>query len=134
MAGSGAEGDQPSGDLTLRTLAMPADANPAGDIFGGWVLSQMDIAAGICAAKEAQCRVATVGIEAMSFLKPIYVGDVLCVYSSIKKLGRTSISIALEAWVLRDRLGDRVKVTDGTFTFVALDDEGNPNPYSKSNA
>ena len=133
MAGSGAEGDQPSGELTLRTLAMPADANPAGDIFGGWVLSQMDIAAGICAAKEAQCRVATVGIEAMSFLKPIYVGDVLCVYSSIKKLGRTSISIALEAWVLRDRLGDRVKVTDGTFTFVALDDEGNPNPYSKSN-
>jgi len=134
MSGSGAESDQPSGDLTLRTLAMPADANPAGDIFGGWVLSQMDIAAGICAAKEAQCRVATVGIEAMSFLKPIYVGDVLCVYSSIKKLGRTSISIALEAWVLRDRLGDRVKVTDGTFTFVALDDEGNPNPYSKSNA
>ncbi len=134
MSGSGAEGDKPSGDLTLRTLAMPADANPAGDIFGGWVLSQMDIAAGICAAKEAQCRVATVGIEAMSFLKPIYVGDVLCVYSSIKKLGRTSISIALEAWVLRDRLGDRVKVTDGTFTFVALDDEGNPNPYSKSNA
>jgi len=134
MSGSVAEGDQPSGDLTLRTLAMPADANPAGDIFGGWVLSQMDIAAGICAAKEAQCRVATVGIEAMSFLKPIYVGDVLCVYSSIKKLGRTSISIALEAWVLRDRLGDRVKVTDGTFTFVALDDEGNPNPYSKSNA
>ena len=133
MSGSGAEGDQPSGDLTLRTLSMPADANPAGDIFGGWVLSQMDIAAGICAAKEAQCRVATVGIEAMSFLKPIYVGDVLCVYSSIKKLGRTSISIALEAWVLRDRLGDRVKVTDGTFTFVALDDEGNPNPYSKSN-
>ena len=134
MSGSGAEGDKPSGDLTLRTLAMPADANPAGDIFGGWVLSQMDIAAGICAAKEAQCRVATVGIEAMSFLKPIYVGDVLCVYSSIKKLGRASISIALEAWVLRDRLGDRVKVTDGTFTFVALDDEGNPNPYSKSNA
>ena len=134
MSGSGAESDQPSGDLTLRTLAMPADANPAGDIFGGWVLSQMDIAAGICAAKEAQCRVATVGIEAMSFLKPIYVGDVLCVYSSIKKLGRASISIALEAWVLRDRLGDRVKVTDGTFTFVALDDEGNPNPYSKSNA
>ena len=93
------------------------------------MLSQMDIAAGICAAKEVQCRVATVGIEAMSFLKPIYVGDVLCVYSSVKKLGRTSISIALEAWVLRDRLGDRVKVTDGIFTFVALDKEGKPKPY-----
>ena len=93
------------------------------------MLSQMDIAAGICAAKEVQCRVATVGIEAMSFLKPIYVGDVLCVYSSVKKLGRTSISFALEAWVLRDRLGDRVKVTDGIFTFVALDKEGKPKPY-----
>ena len=129
MSGSEITENCPSGELTLRTLAMPADANPAGDIFGGWVLSQMDIAAGICAEKEAKCRVATVGIEAMSFLKPIYVGDVLCVYSSVKKLGRTSISIALEAWVLRDRLGDRVKVTDGIFTFVALDKEGKPKPY-----
>ena len=129
MSGSEITENCPSGELTLRTLAMPADANPAGDIFGGWVLSQMDIAAGICAAKEAKCRVATVGIEAMSFLKPIYVGDVLCVYSSVKKIGRTSISIALEAWVLRDRLGDRVKVTDGIFTFVALDKEGKPKPY-----
>ena len=129
MSGSEITENCPSGELTLRTLAMPADANPAGDIFGGWVLSQMDIAAGICAANEAKCRVATVRIEAMSFLKPIYVGDVLCVYSSVKKLGRTSISIALEAWVLRDRLGDRVKVTDGIFTFVALDKEGKPKPY-----
>ena len=87
MYGSEITENCPSGELTLRTLAMPADANPAGDIFGGWVLSQMDIAAGICAAKEAKCRVATVGIEAMSFLKPIYVGDVLCVYSSVNNLG-----------------------------------------------
>ena len=118
----------PFGELTLRTLAMPADANPAGDIFGGWVLSQMDIAAGICATNYAQCRVVTVGVEKMSFLKPVYIGDVLCVYSSIKNTGRTSVTINLEAWVLRDRVGKRVKVTDGVVTFVALDKSGNPKP------
>ena len=125
---AGLQNTDPVGELTLRTLAMPADANPAGDIFGGWVLSQMDIAAGICAAKRAQCRVATVAIEAMSFLKPVYIGDVLCVYSSIKKVGRTSIAVDLEAWALRDRVGERVKVTDGVFTFVALDKAGQPKP------
>jgi len=119
---------KPAGELTLRTLAMPADANPAGDIFGGWVLSQMDMAGGICAAKESKCRVATVSIEAMSFLKPVHIGDVLCVYSSVKKIGQTSIRIYLEAWALRDRLGDRVKVTDGVFTFVALNEQGKPMP------
>jgi acyl-CoA thioesterase YciA len=116
----------PTGELTLRTLAMPADANPAGDIFGGWVLSQMDIAAGICAANEAKCRVATVGIEAMSFLKPVYIGDVLCIYSFVKKTGKTSIRISLEAWALRDRIGEKLKVTSGIFTFVALDENGKP--------
>ena len=103
---------------------MPADANPMGGIFGGWVLSQMDMAGGICAAKEAKRRVATVSIEAMFLLKPIHIGDVLCVYLSIKKIGQTSIGIYMEAWALRDRLGDRVKVTDGFFTFVALNEQG----------
>jgi len=117
---------EPVGDLTLRTLAMPADANPAGDIFGGWVLSQMDIAGGISAANRAQSRVATVGIEAMSFLKPVYIGDVFCVYTHIKSIGRTSLSVNLEAWALRQRLGDRIKVTEGVFTFVALDRSGKP--------
>ena len=121
----------PTGELTLRTLAMPADANPAGDIFGGWVLSQMDIAAGISAANRARCRVATVGIEAMSFLKPVYIGDVFCVYTDIKKIGRTSLSVNLEAWALRQRLGDRIKVTEGVFTFVALDAAGNPTRIKK---
>lgn len=120
--------EKPTGELTLRTLAMPADANPAGDIFGGWVLSQMDMAGGICAAKEAKCRVVTVSIEAMSFLRPVHIGDVLCVYSSIKTIGQTSIGIYMEAWALRDRLGDRVKVTDGIFTFVALNEQGNSVP------
>lgn len=105
---------------------MPADTNAAGDIFGGWVLSQMDIAAGIAAAQRSQSRVATVGIEAMSFLKPVQVGDILCVYSRILRTGRTSMSIGLEAWVLRQMSTKRVKVTEGVFTFVALDDQGKP--------
>lgn len=120
------EAKQPRGELMTRTLAMPADANPSGDIFGGWVLSQMDIAAGICAGQRAQGRVATVAVEAMTFLRPVYVGDVLCVYGSIERTGRTSIRINLEAWALRNRLGDRVRVTHGTFTFVAIDAQGHP--------
>jgi acyl-CoA thioesterase YciA len=107
---------------------MPADANPSGDIFGGWVLSQMDIAGGICAVQRAQGRIATVAIEAMKFIRPVHVGDVLCVYCNIEREGRTSISINVEAWVLRERLGDRVKVTDGVFTFVAIDQTGRPRP------
>jgi acyl-CoA thioesterase YciA len=118
----------PKGDLTTRTLAMPADANPSGDIFGGWVLSQMDIAGGICAVQRARGRIATVAIEAMKFIRPVHVGDVLCVYCNIEREGRTSIAINVEAWVLRERLGDRVKVTDGVFTFVAIDQTGRPRP------
>lgn len=118
----------PAGELTTRTLAMPADANPNGDIFGGWVLSQMDIAAGICAGQRAQGRVATVAIDAMHFIKPVHVGDILCVYTSIRREGRTSVAINVEAWALRNRLGERVKVTDGVFTFVALDRDGRPSP------
>ena len=116
----------PSGDLITRTLAMPADANPSGDIFGGWVLSQMDIAGGISAGQQARGRVATVAIEAMTFLQPVHIGDVLCVYSRIERTGRTSIRLHLEAWALRNQLGDRVKVTEGTFTFVAIDASGRP--------
>ena len=119
---------QPHGDLTTRTLAMPADANPSGDIFGGWVLSQMDIAGGIHAGQHAKRRVATVAIEAMHFIKPVRVGDVLCVYASVGRVGRTSVAVRLEAWALRNRLGDRAKVTEGVFTFVALDAEGRSVP------
>jgi acyl-CoA thioesterase YciA len=123
---------QPRGDLTTRTLAMPADANPSGDIFGGWVLSQMDIAGGIHAGQHAQSRVATVAIEAMHFIKPVHVGDVLCVYAASERVGRTSVAIRLEAWALRKRLGERVKVTEGIFTFVALDAEGRPAPIASA--
>ena len=124
-------GDTPTGELAIRTLAMPADANPSGDIFGGWVLSQMDVAGGITAGQRAAGRVATVAIDAMTFHRPVYVGDVLCVYADIVRVGRTSISIDLEAWVLRGRLGDRVKVTEGRFVFVAIDEVGRPRPLDK---
>ncbi len=118
--------EEPKGELTLRTLAMPADVNVNGDIFGGWVLSQMDIAAGIVAGQRAQGRVATVAIEAMTFIRPVHVGDVLCIYAEIARVGRTSMAVALEAWALRGRYGKREKVTEGTFTFVAIDEEGRP--------
>ncbi len=118
----------PRGELAIRTLAMPADANAGGDIFGGWVLSQMDIAGGVSAARRARGRVATVAINAMTFHLPVYVGDVLCVYAEIEKSGRTSITMDLEAWVLRRQDGERVKVTEGRFVYVALDSEGRPRP------
>lgn len=122
--------DEPEGELTTRTLAMPADANPSGDIFGGWVLSQMDIAGGIAAGQRAKGRVATVAVDAMSFIRPVNVGDILCVYARIERTGRTSISVNLEAWAMRGRLSERVKVTEGTFTFVAIDHEGKPTPFT----
>jgi acyl-CoA thioesterase YciA len=118
----------PRGELATRTLAMPADANPHGDIFGGWVLSQMDIAGGIAAGQRAQGRVVTVAVEAMTFIRPVFVGDVLCVYARPHREGRTSFAIHLEAWALRGRIGQRVKVTDGVFTFVAIDETGKPRP------
>lgn len=119
------------GELTLRTAAMPADVNVNGDIFGGWVLSQMDIAGGICARQRAG-RVATVAVDAMKFIRPVKVGDVLCVYTKIGRVGRTSMAIEIEAWVLRGVIGDREKVTEATFTFVAIDEEGQPRPVPHS--
>ena len=114
---------EPKGILTVRTLAMPADTNPAGDIFGGWVMSQMDIAGAIAAVERAQGRVVTVAVEAMTFISPVKVGDILCVYTSIERVGTTSITVAVEAWARRNRLDDRVKVTDGHFVYVALGED-----------
>ncbi|MFY9294104.1 MAG: acyl-CoA thioester hydrolase YciA [Methylorubrum rhodinum] len=118
--------EMPSGDLTVRTIAMPADTNANGDIFGGWVLSQMDQAGGIAGVERAQGRVVTVAVEAMTFIRPVWVGDVLCVYTRVDKVGRTSMKIHLEAWARRFRTQVREKVTEATFTFVAIDDEGRP--------
>jgi acyl-CoA thioesterase YciA len=123
----------PDGELVIRTLAMPADANPSGDIFGGWVLSQMDIAGGVTASQRARGRVATVAVTAMTFHLPVYVGDVLCVYTEIEKVGRTSITVALEAWALR-RLGERARVTEGRFVFVAIGEDGRPRPVPPDQA
>jgi acyl-CoA thioesterase YciA len=122
----------PRGEMATRTLAMPADANPNGDIFGGWVLAQMDIAGGITAGQRASGRVATVAVDAMTFHLPVYVGDVLCVYADIDRIGRTSMVLHLEAWALRRRQGEKIKVTEGRFTFVALDDNGRPRPVPEA--
>ncbi|HTJ57573.1 MAG TPA: acyl-CoA thioesterase [Devosiaceae bacterium] len=119
---------EPQGTLTIRTMAMPADTNPAGDIFGGWVMSQMDIAGAIAAVEQAQGRVATVAVEAMTFIAPVKIGDVLCIYTTVERVGNTSVTIGLEAWVRRNRIGDRLKVTDGRFIYVALDDDGRKRP------
>jgi acyl-CoA thioesterase YciA len=116
----------PHGELTLRTVAMPADTNPSGDIFGGWVMAQMDLAGGIAGTERAAGRVVTVAVDGMHFIQPVKVGDVLCVYTSVKRVGRTSITIAVEAWARRFRTRVREKVTSATLTFVAVDDAGTP--------
>lgn len=116
----------PSGEPVLRTVAMPADTNPAGDIFGGWLLAQMDMAAGNAAARRARGRCATVAVDAMEFHRPVLVGDELSFYATIERVGRTSMRILVEAW-RRDRYEDASeRVTHGVFTFVAIDEAGRP--------
>ncbi len=118
--------EKPQGELSLRVLAMPADTNPSGHIFGGWVLGQMDIAGGIHAAGQAGGRVATVAVDAMVFHKPVHVGDEVTCYTRITRIGRTSIAVTVETWVRRQRLGEPIHVTEGLFTYVAIDTHGNP--------
>ena len=117
---------EPSGELSLRTVAMPADTNPAGDIFGGWIMSLMDFAAGVSAGTRAKGRVATAAVSNLSFLQPVKVGDVVCVYTTIVRTGRSSITLGVEAWVLRRGQGERVLVTAAEFVLVAVDDAGKP--------
>jgi acyl-CoA thioesterase YciA len=128
VAGTPAE---PRGELAVRTLAMPADTNPAGDIFGGWLMSLMDVAGGIAAGGLAQGRVATVAVTDMVFLRPVKVGDVICCYTDLARMGRTSLTFRVEAWALRQRPGDRIKVTSADFTYVALDGDGRPRPVPR---
>jgi acyl-CoA thioesterase YciA len=119
---------KPNGDLTLRTLAMPADANAAGDIFGGWVMAQMDLSCGIRAAERARGRVVTAAVKEMAFEMPVKIGDTLCIYTDVIKVGRTSMTLKVEAWAQR-YLSDRMdKVTDALFVMVALDETGRPKP------
>lgn len=125
---------QPCGKLLLRTLAMPADTNPNGDIFGGWIMSQMDIGGGILAAEIAQGRVVTVAVQEMAFIRPVKVGDVLCCYGECSRIGNTSLQIRLEVWVkklMHDHISERQLVTEGVFTYVAIDQQGRKRPVPK---
>jgi acyl-CoA thioesterase YciA len=124
---------EPSGDLCTRTLAMPADTNQNGDIFGGWLLSQMDISGGVFAAKITKTRNVTVAIDAMNFRKPVYVGDLVSVYGTLVRVGRTSITVHLEAWVTRRKETQAILVTDGNFTYVSIDEQGHPQPVNRDN-
>jgi acyl-CoA thioesterase YciA len=117
---------EPCGDLCTRTVARPADTNQTGDIFGGWLLSQMDIGGGVFASKTAKLRTVTVAIDAMNFRKPVFVGDLVSVHASLVKVGKTSITVHIEAWVMRRKEMHSILVTDGNFTYVAIDDQGHP--------
>ncbi len=117
---------QPRGELSLRTVAMPADTNPSGDIFGGWIMSLMDLAAGVAAVPLARGRVVTAAVSNLSFIRPVKVGDVVCVYTAVNRIGRTSVTLGVETWVLRQGQGDRVRVTAAEFVLVAVDDAGRP--------
>src|ERR1700712_4764295 len=117
---------EPLGQLCIRTLAMPADTHQNGDIFGGWLLSQMDLGGGIFASKIAKSRTVTVAIDAMNFRKPVFVGDLVSVHANLVRIGKTSITVHLEAWVLRRKEVHSILVTDGNFTYVSIDDHGHP--------
>ena len=120
----------PRGEPAIRTIAMPADANPAGDIFGGWLMAQMDLAAGNVAALRALSRCATVSVDRITFLRPVFIGDEVSLHAEIVRVGRSSMTIEVEAW-RRSRDGEeQVKVTDASFVFVALDQGGRPRVIS----
>jgi len=122
------------GQLSMRTTAMPADTNPNGDIFGGWLLSQMDLAGGSAAIMRAHGPVVTVAIEGMTFHRPVFVGDTLSVYTRIERVGRTSITVHMEAWVCRGIGGEPIQVTEGQFTYVAIDADGKSRPVPELSA
>lgn len=118
--------ESPRGELVIQTIAMPKDTNPNGDIFGGWLMSQMDLGSGILASKIAKARVVTVAMEGMSFLHPVRVGDTVACYAWVEKIGRTSMTIPVEAWVCRYKTGEMCRVTRAVFTYVAVDSGGKP--------
>ncbi|MGJ8686219.1 MAG: acyl-CoA thioesterase [Spongiibacteraceae bacterium] len=115
---------KPTGELALQTIAMPADTNAHGDIFGGWLMSQMDLAGGITAERRAGCRVATVAVEGMVFLRPVSVGSVVSCHTDIVDIGRSSIRVLVEVWVTNLENQEPQKVTEGQFVFVAIDPAG----------
>ncbi len=128
-------GQAPKGQLLLRTLSMPADTNANGDIFGGWIMSQLDLAGGILAKEISGGRIVTVSVSSITFKKPVKVGDVVCCYGECVKIGRTSMTINLEVWikpVKEHGIGDRFMVCDATFNYVAIDAKGKPRPIPKT--
>jgi len=120
------EPKEPDGELVIQNLAMPANANVYGDIFGGWLVSEMDLGGAVLALRRAQNRVTTVAIDNISFLKPVYVGDLICCYAKVLKTGRSSITIKVQVWVIRMRIGAKEPVTEGIFTYVAINEKGRP--------
>ncbi|MGV2495384.1 acyl-CoA thioesterase [Pelagerythrobacter aerophilus] len=120
----------PTGEPAIRTRAMPRDTNPSGDIWGGWLLAQMDLAGEVAARQRARRRVVTVGIEAMEFHRPVKVGDVVSFYSEVVRVGRTSLTVQIIAVAMSEVTGMRTRVTQGRFSFVALDEDGQPTPIA----
>ena len=118
--------EKPCGELTLQTIAMPTYTNVNGDIFGGWLLSQMDLGSSILAKRRSQGRCATVAISEMTFLKPVPVGSIVSCYCALEKEGATSMTINVEVWINIDSINEPTRVTAGTFIFVAIDDDGRP--------
>jgi acyl-CoA thioesterase YciA len=129
-----ATGDEPRGELASRTLAMPANTNPRGDIFGGWIMSLMDVAGAMAATSHVDGSVVTVAVSNIAFLQPVKVGDAVCCYTDLVRMGRTSLTLHVEVWVLRRGLGKRIKVTEAEFTFVAMNENGRPCPIPRASA
>lgn len=131
MANQNNPDKKPGGQLAIRTLAMPADTNVNGDIFGGWVVSYMDLAGSSIARKTAKCRVTTVAIDKMVFLAPVHVGDFICCYGELLKIGRTSMTIRIETYAADEISENRKQVTEGIFIYVAIDENGKPIPVNR---
>jgi len=121
----------PTGEIVIRTIAMPADTNANGDIFGGWLLSQMDLGGAVLARSMARSRVVTVAIDSMAFIRAVNVGDLVTCYAKLLGIGRTSMKIHVEAWTQHFAEGTLLRVTEGTLTYVAIDDRGKPQPVKR---
>ena len=123
--------EMPKGELAIQTIAMPADANANGDVFGGWIISQMDLAGGAICKKLARTRVVTVAIDSMTFKTPVHIGDAVGCYVEIKKIGSSSMTVEITAWSTSFTTGKQRMVTNGTFVYVAIDEDHNPMPVNR---
>ncbi len=131
MPSVSAPSTDPRGEVVIRTIAMPGDANANGDIFGGWLFSQMDLGGAVLARSVARSRVVTVAVDAMNFVTPVSIGDVVTCFARVDHLGRTSMRLAIEAWVRRGTDNTEHHVTHGHFTYVAIDERGKPHPVKR---